>query len=69
MSWGVRESQFCHSAKFDLDDDRMEPSKRSSVDAQNCSRLDKNPLIASRVGLTSFNDAEDESKTNLTRRW
>lgn len=65
MSWGVIQSQFCYSAKFDLDEDGMEPSKRSYVDAQNCSRLAKNPLTASRVGLISFKEDEDESKTIL----
>ena len=54
---------------FDLDDDGIQPSKRSSFDGQNCSRLAKNPLTASKVGLISFNDDDyDESKTIL-RRW
>ena len=56
---------FCYSAKFDFDDDGMGPSKRSSVDGQNCTWLGKNPLTASRVGLISFNDDYDESETIL----
>ena len=43
-------------------------AKRSSVDGQNCTWLGKNPLTASRVGLVSFKDDDDESKTNLRRR-
>ena len=68
MSFCVLLSQFCSSVKFDLDDDGMEPSKRSSVDAQNCSRLAKNPLTASRVDPIPFNDEDEESTTILRRR-
>ena len=43
----------------------MQPSKRSSVDGQKCTWLGKNPLTASRVGLISFNDDDDERITIL----
>ena len=49
--------------KFDLDDDGMEPSNRSSVDGQNCTWLGKNPLPDLRVDLISFHDDHDERKT------
>ena len=45
----------------------MEPSKRSSVDGQKCTWLDKNPLTASRVGLISFNDDDDDERITILR--
>ena len=61
----VKQSQFCYSAKFDLDDNGMEPSKSTTFDGQNCSRLAKN--LASRVDPISSNDNDDENTTILRR--
>ena len=53
--------------KVDFDDDGMEPSKRSSFDRQNCAWLGESPPKASRMGLTSLND-DDEDKNILRAR-
>lgn len=50
--------------KFDLDEDGMEPSKRSSFDGQDCAWLGENPPKPSRVGLISLID-DDQGKTIL----